>query len=255
MAVALHRNRWLKIGAALTLCLMASLSQAALVLSGTRVLYPADQREVTLKLTNEGNGPILVQAWIDEGDPNATPDQVKVPFTLAPPLFRLDPKKGQAVRIIYTQEPLAQDKESLFWLNALEVPPRSADSDGDASRLQLAIRSRIKLFFRPAGLSGRANDAPEKILWSFARKSDGGYALKASNPTPYHVTFSKVSVQSGGKNYVNEDGAMVAPGAAVQLDIGSLSAVDTDIPAVVHYSTINDYGTAVPGEFHGDAKK
>lgn len=254
MAVALHRNQWLKIGAAFALGLMASLSQAALVLGGTRVLYPADQREVTLKLTNEGSGPVLVQSWIDDGNPNATPDQVKVPFTLAPPLFRLDPKKGQALRIIYTQEPLAQDKESLFWLNALEVPPRSADGESSSSRLQLAIRSRIKLFFRPTGLSGRANDAPGKVLWSFVRKSDGGYALKADNPTPYHVTFSKVIVQSGGKDYVNEEGAMVAPGAAVQLDMGRLAAVETDIPTVVRYSAINDYGTAVPGEFHGGAK-
>ena len=78
------------------------------------MLYPADQREITLKLSNEGSGPVLVQSWIDDGDPNAAPDQVKVPFTLTPPLFRLDSKKGQTLRIIYTQEPLAKDRESLF---------------------------------------------------------------------------------------------------------------------------------------------
>ena len=59
-----------------------------------------------------------------------------MPFTMVPPLFRLDPKKGQMLRIVYTQEPLATDKETLFWLNVLEVPPR--DGDTSASPLYWA---------------------------------------------------------------------------------------------------------------------
>jgi chaperone protein EcpD len=104
-------------------CLVSS-AHASVVISGTRVVYQAKEREVTVKLSNEGSSPALVQVWLDTGNPNATPDESDVPFTLTPPLFRLDPKKGQSLRLIYTQEPLPQDKESLFWLNVLEVPPR-----------------------------------------------------------------------------------------------------------------------------------
>ncbi|HEY9272278.1 fimbrial biogenesis chaperone [Achromobacter sp.] len=245
------RFKWHAAFAALSVAVMATSANAAVVLSGTRVIYSSSQREVTLKLTNEGDGPVLVQSWIDDGDPNATPDQVKVPFTLTPPLFRLDPAKGQTLRIIHTQEPLPQDRESLFWLNALEVPPRAGF---EANRLQIAIRSRIKLFFRPAGLPGKAGDAPDKLRWRFVRKPNGGYVLSASNPSGYYVTLSRVSVQAAGKQHVNEEGAMVAPHAATEFDFGSLTAVDSEIPSVVRYTTINDYGAAVSGEFHAGSQ-
>ncbi len=140
---------------------LASSAHASVVINGTRVIYRAKDREVTIRLSNEGTAPALVQAWLDTGDPNTTPDESNVPFTLTPPLFRLDPKKGQSLRLIYTQEPLPQDKESLFWLNVLEVPPRAdgGASSNDRNLLQLAFRSRIKVFFRPAGLQGDADDA------------------------------------------------------------------------------------------------
>jgi len=42
------------------------------MLSGTRVVYPAQQREVSIKLTNDdAQFPRLVQAWIDTGDENS----------------------------------------------------------------------------------------------------------------------------------------------------------------------------------------
>jgi len=79
------RSKWRTALSALSITLMATTAQAAVVLSGTRVIYPAQEHEVTPKLTNEGKGPVLVQAWIDDGDLNVTLDQVKAPFTLTPP--------------------------------------------------------------------------------------------------------------------------------------------------------------------------
>lgn len=246
--------KWRTALLACSVALTATTVNAAVVLSGTRVIYPAQEREVTLKLTNEGQTPVLVQAWIDAGDPNATPDQVKVPFTLTPPLFRLDPHKGQTLRMIYTQDPIPQDRESLFWLNALEVPPRTADSPS-ANALKLAIRSRIKVFLRPAGLSGKVNEAASQVQWRFVRKPAGEYVLAARNPTPYHVTFSRVSATAGGKTYTNEEGFMVAPHATIEVNIGHAAAVGNEIPSAVRYTTVNDYGAAVAGEVHTDAKE
>ena len=120
----------------------------------------------------------------------------------------------------------------------------------DANRLQLAIRSRIKLFFRPVRLPGTANEAPGQVLWSFVKKPNGKYALAAQNPTAYHVTFSRVHVRTGGNDYTNEEGAMVAPYSMVELDIGHVMVIDKEIPAQVQYTTVNDYGAAVSGEFH-----
>ncbi|PJI52023.1 molecular chaperone EcpD, partial [Methylobacterium radiotolerans] len=60
---------------------------------------------------------------------------------------------------MHTGEPMPQDKESVFWLNVLEIPPKDK---ANQNLLQMAFRSRIKLFYRPAGLKGKAEDAPSQ---------------------------------------------------------------------------------------------
>jgi len=241
--------------AALALSSLLGVAQAGVVIGGTRVVFPEKEREVTVKLSNEGTTPALVQSWLDNGNVHSLPDESKVPFTLTPPLFRLDPKKSQSLRLIYTQESLPKDKESLFWLNVLDIPPR-ADTAGAASGanlLQLAIRSRIKVFFRPAGLTGNATDAAAKVTWKVVQKEKGGYVLEAANPTPYHVTFGKISAQAGDKVLASELTGMVAPQATEDFDLGK-----TPPPAGadlrVDYTFISDYGAELTGNYRQAAK-
>ncbi|RQR29029.1 molecular chaperone [Burkholderia sp. Bp9143] len=224
----------------------AGIAEASVVIGGTRVVYPEKEREVTVKLTNEGTRPSLVQAWIDDGNVNALPDESKVPFTLTPPLFRLDPKKGQSLRLIYTNEPLAQDKETLYWLNVLDVPPQAADDPDTPNLLQLAFRSRIKLFFRPTSLEGVADESAAKVTWNFAPKAGGGYALEAKNPTPYHVTFTRMTVKSGGTTWKNETGGMVKPGGTEQFNVGNVASQPAG-PIEVDYTFLDDYGAGIDG--------
>lgn len=243
-------NLRLSVGAAMLIASLSGLTtaDASVVIGGTRVIYPEKEREVTVKMTNEGDRPSLVQAWIDDGHANALPDDSKVPFTLTPPLFRLDPKKGQSLRLIYTQEPLAQNKETLYWLNVLDVPPQATGDSNDPNMLQLAFRTRIKLFFRPAALQGVADESAEKVTWNFAPKSSGGYALQATNPTPYHVTFTKLVVKSGGATWTDDKGGMVKPGATEQFDVGNVPS-PSGAPIEVDYTFLNDYGAAIEGRY------
>jgi len=67
---------------------------AGIVVSGTRVIYPGDSHELTVHLSNEGKTSVLVETWMDQGDPNIKPEDAQVPFTLSPPVFRLDPTKA-----------------------------------------------------------------------------------------------------------------------------------------------------------------
>lgn len=64
-----------------TLAFSAFQSQASIVVSGTRVVYPGNEREITVKLSNTGKTPVLVQSWIDKGDVEARPEKIQVPFT------------------------------------------------------------------------------------------------------------------------------------------------------------------------------
>lgn len=237
----------LMLGIGLACALLASSAQASVTIAGTRVVYPLDQREVTVKLDNDSNLPSLVQVWLDDGDANAKPGDVKVPFVITPPIFRMDAKKGQMLRVMSSGgEALPQDRESLYWLNLLDIPPKP-EASADANTLQVAYRTRIKMFARPAKLAGKPEDAPAQLSWKIVASPDGkGQAVSVSNPTPYHVSFSEIGVQSGGKTFKNEEGGMVAPYATQVLPIRNMSAVAAG--AKVKYSAINDYGGAIVGD-------
>ncbi|MFC3650399.1 molecular chaperone [Dyella humi] len=237
--------------AGLFLCagIFAGRSEASVVIGGTRVVYPAQEKEVTIKLTNQGVKPALVQVWLDDGDAKSTPTSSKVPFEVLPPFFRLDPTKGQAVRVMYTKEPLPTDKETLFWVNVLEVPPKSAN-DG-RNLLEFAFRTRIKLFFRPAGLPGTVNSAPEKLTWKLVNGEGGkGMALQVTNPTPYYVNFAHVGLKMGErsisqKGEKGEKGGMVAPGGTTTFPLSELSSRPTgDVKA--QFDVITDFGAINP---------
>ncbi len=227
-------------GLALAL-LLAQTAAASVVINGTRVVYPGDQREVTVKLDNKGASPALVQAWLDEGDPGVTPENSGAPFVLTPPVSRIEPHKGQTLRLMYTGKPLPQDRESVFWLNVLEVPP-TPTGEGAKNYLQLAFRSRIKVFFRPGALAGRANDAPAQLHWRVVPTVGGqGLSLECSNPTAYHVSFSRVGVTVAGERHEFDKGGMVAPGAKALFPLPGL--VRTPGPGTeVDFTSINDYG-------------
>ncbi|MBO0237257.1 fimbria/pilus periplasmic chaperone, partial [Vibrio parahaemolyticus] len=78
--------------------------------------------------------------WLDTGDASETPDTIKTPFQITPPISRIDAKGGQTLRIrLMDKNGLPQDKESLWWLNILDIPPtvRTAGKE-DQNFLQLA---------------------------------------------------------------------------------------------------------------------
>lgn len=229
----------------LALCLGTPAAQANVLIGGTRVVFPAKDGEVTVRLTNDNDHPVLVESWIDRGDVHSTPESVDVPFLITPPLFRMEAKKEQSLRIVFTKEQLPADRESLFWLNVLEVPPKPTGPQAEGQNLlQLALRSRIKLFYRPTGLQGDPLKAPAALTWKIV--ADGkGYALVAHNPTPYNVTISELSVASGGNNISAELG-MVAPLSDLRLPLHGEQKPAAG--SVVSYTAINDYGA-------GDAYK
>jgi chaperone protein EcpD len=225
-------------------CLASASASANVIIAGTRVVFPAQDGEVTVRLSNDNTNPALIEAWIDNGDPHSTPDKVDTPFLITPPLFRMEAHKDQSLRILYTQgkQPLPSDRESLFWLNVLEIPPKPAGKQAlDRNYLQLAIRSRLKLFYRPAGLAGDPLKAPADVTWKTVSDAHG-YALEAHNPTPYHVTLLKVSLQVGAVQY-SADTGMVDPQGTLRLHVKNLTGA-APAGAAVAYDIVNDYGAA-----------
>ena len=222
--------------------LFSSPSWGSVVITGTRQIYAAKQKEITIKLNNDGSVPALVQSWVDSGDVASNPSTAKAPFVLTPPLARIDPGKGHALRLMFTGAPLPSSTESVFWLNVLEIPPKSKEVE--ASTLQMAFRSRIKIFYRPEGLAGNPTDAIAQVKWRLvAIDNDKGYALEAFNPSAYHVSIASLSLVVGERRTAANEG-MVAPGETKQFPLAALEA-HPGTGAEVEFAAINDYGAHV----------
>ncbi|SNY61448.1 chaperone protein EcpD [Enterobacter sp. CC120223-11] len=185
---------------------------ASVVIHGTRVIYPSSEKEVTIRLENKGEKSSLVQTWIDKGDSSAKVSQIEVPFIILPPVSRIEPAQGQTLRITYTGNNLPKDRESVFWLNVLDIPPKPEHAAGNS--IEMAFRSRIKLFYRPVELNISSYDeAIEKLTWS-AKPCGKTQCITINNPTPLFVTVSKIQSMSGDKVIALQAGDMISPFSA-----------------------------------------
>ena len=229
------------------LALLASVAaQAEVIVHGTRVLFPGKEREVTVRIQNTGKRPALVQAWADDGtNEKSTPEMANAPFVLRPPMFRLYQGKSQVLRILSTAANLPKDRESLYWLNVLDIPPApsSAKTEVDATPInymQLSVRTRLKLIYRPEGLNAvDAAEAQEHLQWSVVSHGSG-WALQANNPTPYYVNLSSVGLSANGQNYPYGDIGLVAPASVAVFPLKGLNHK----PAAgdVQFQYVNDQG-------------
>jgi len=222
---------------------MSTVASASVILHGTRLIYPGESRDKSIVAENNGTFPVLVQAWIDDGDDTASVGNTRVPFALTPPLFKLNPSNTQSLRVIYDHSPLPADRESLFWLNVLEIPPNAQTPSSTGNQLRMTFRSRIKMFYRPPGLSSDQRAAGRAIKWSLQRDSGQIWSLIAENPSPYYVTFSAIDAKINNANQkVTAD--MVEPFGRLVFKLPrplSGNPVLND----VEYSFIDDYGALI----------
>lgn len=217
-------------------------SIAGVTIMGTRVIFPGNEKEISIRTNNKGDKPALVQIWIDDGKANADLNSVKVPFLVTPPVFRVEPGKGQSLRLIYNGMSLPQDRESLYWFNLLEIPPVNKNITAK-NRLELAFRTRIKIFYRPHNLKENSIEVFNRLQWSTVSDPKKGTGIKITNPTPYHFSFDTGTFTLGDKKYfMNMD--MVSPGYSKEFYADKGAAPAGNISQVTVY-VLNDYGTAV----------
>ena len=166
-----------------TLLLVAATAHAGVIINGTRLVYQGDKKESSLGLSNPDTTDYLVQSWVDSGGKNLA----KAPFLITPPLFRLDAKEDNVLRVVRTGGNLPEDRESLYWLN-IKAIPSSKHVEG-MNTLQIAINTRIKLLYRPSSIQGKPEDVADKLEWHRE-----GNDLVVNNPTPFYMNFQSVTL-------------------------------------------------------------
>ena len=208
---------------------------ASVQIGTTRVIYHGDAKNVSVQITNPGKYPVLLQSWTDDGRQEVRPDKMRTPFILTPPLTRVNAGAGQTLRLSYTGAPLPVDRESVYWLNILEVPPISQQ---DTNQIQVAFRSRIKLFFRPKNLDDKgAQVAISQIKWRIDNNK-----LTLFNPTPYFVSAVAIHI-SNGTNTNTQPVDMLSPRSNQEFLLPKevlLKNINS-----ISVSAINDYGATI----------
>ncbi|AKJ41297.1 fimbrial biogenesis chaperone [Pragia fontium] len=200
------------------------IGHAAVTLDRTRVVFDGGSKSVSLNISNENQQqPYLAQAWLEDEQQNKL---LSGPLVITPPVQRLEPGAKSMIRITAASGQLPQDKESLFYLNLREIPPVS----DKPNVLQIALQTKIKLFYRPKALKRDPDSVWQDQLVLHAE--GGGYRIE--NPTPYYITV--IGLAGSEKQSLEGDfeTVMLAPNSSARVKSAAYGKP--------YLTYINDYG-------------
>lgn len=217
------------LAAAWMFSIVAQQAQAAIALDRTRVIFNGDQSSISLSISNQNKQlPYLAQGWLED----ETGKKIQEPMTVLPPVQRIEPGKPSQIKIqaLPLTKRLPQDRESLYYFNLREIPPKS----DKPNTLQIALQTRIKLFYRPAAIAIQKNAAPAQEQMTLTRQGD---KYVVNNPTPYYVTIVDASNKIAGAGAKGFEPFMVPPMSNAPLTVSAASVGTTPV-----LTYINDYG-------------
>ena len=125
----------------------------------------------------------------------------------------------------------------------LEVPPKSNED----TRLSFAVRTRIKMFYRPKALKGDPMEWMDRVSWKVV-KGEKGWMAEASNPSPFHMSMFSISLGTDGKYDVVADGGMVNPKDKASFPLTGTDNMSRVTQKTLRVEYVNDYGGATTKE-------
>lgn len=222
--------------------LIAQSAYSAIALDRTRVIYNEGEKSVSITLSNENkNSPYLAQAWIE----NEKDEKVNSPFIVTPPVHRIeaDAKSQIKVQSIPAISQLPKDRESVYYLNVREIPPRS----DKPNVLQIALQTKIKLFYRPSGIiqKDRMDLIPQENEIKISKQ---GNNFVVKNPSPFFMSITKL--KKGNSDVDKFEPVMVPP--LGEMSLGSTAGDIGASPTLVY---LNDFGGTVDLKFTCNASQ
>lgn len=193
-------------------------------LGATRLIYPTDKEQVTLKVYNtDKNSNYLVQSWVTDENNKKISD-----FVITPPLFVIKADSDNLLNVVFTgdKSKLPKDREKLYYLNSKVIPSLTEEEQKIDNALLISTTSKIKLFTRPANLNVTSFTSYENLKCSYELNK-----LKINNPTPFYMNLSSLKIN--GKEV--EPAITIPPETIFHLDTTNKSKKIT-------FNFINDYG-------------
>ncbi|WP_050567199.1 fimbrial biogenesis chaperone [Vibrio owensii] len=213
-------------------CLMAIVTFD--VMSGVKPVHTREviglDNEYKVDIVNTSDNKYLVQAWLE--DLNGS--KKNIPVVLTPPIFEIENYGTGLIRLLPITNSLPKDRESVFWLNTQEIPQKSKDQG--VNRLQMAVRTRIKIFLRPKQLSIQGlKEASSNLVWS---KHDT--YITATNDSPYYLSMGELMIETNNNSERLPDRFdMVPPFSTQNYDLPELYQ---NKPITIKHGVINDFG-------------
>lgn len=204
---------------------------AGIIIGGTRFVFGENQHSINVAIQNKSKNVYLINARTETGGDwigSNISSSKESPFIVTPPLFTLKPNGENTLRIIRTPGEMPKDKESLFTLDIAAIPSGKSEPNS----VQIAVRTKLKLFYRPANLKGNPQKAYTQLQW---RREGDNVFIK--NVSPYYVTLFQLSA-----NGVPIDNAGMVPPEGTRI-VNWCHGSDT---CQLRWQTINDYGRIMP---------
>lgn len=158
--------------------IMSNSASAALALDATRYIYNGSTSFISAIANNESDEMYGGQVWID----NITESDTRPTFVTTPSFFKINGNSRQVFRIMKMSDHMPKDKESIYWLNLQEIPQANKGSG-----LSMAIRTRVKLIYRPEAIVKGRSGAEKNMT---IQHLPGQQWLV--NSTPYIFAISEV---------------------------------------------------------------
>ena len=217
-------------GVGLASCVLSSTNVlAAISMDRTRIIFEGMQKSVSLNVANNNKQlPYLAQGWIE----NEKGEKITSPLIVLPPIQRIEPAKSSQVKIeaLPAINSLPQDRESLFYFNLREIPPKS----DKPNTLQIALQTRVKLFYRPKAIISGPNTVPWQQKLTLLKE---GNSVTINNPTPYYVTVIEAGESNQSAPIKDFKPIMLAPFSEQNLGVNSHQLGNTPV-----LTYVNDYG-------------
>ncbi|CAI1077076.1 Chaperone protein papD precursor [Serratia entomophila] len=215
-----------------------SVSLAALSVDHSRLILNEGEKAVSITVHNQNNHvPYLAQAWLED----ASGQKISQPLVALPPIQRIEAGSKTSVRVqdINSHAQLPSDRESVFYFNLREVPPKSEKKNS----LQLALQTRLKVFYRPKQLKVERNARTVPGMEKLSIRKEGK-RYQVTNPTPYFITVVSARKILSGSNVDKFEPFLISPYETVTVNWNEGVLVNTLV-----LSTINDYGARVDVSF------
>ncbi|MDD8344950.1 fimbria/pilus periplasmic chaperone [Escherichia coli] len=212
----------------------AQVSYGSVILLGTRIIYPSDKQSQDIRFQSSDTVPSVISLWINKNVNSSQGDNS--PFVVTPTVFKIEPGKGQSARLMFTGMALPEDRESLYYLNFVQLPA----SNRDANKLLVSYKSTVKLIYRPENLNYDIDKLSNYLKADLRNITQGQITIK--NESPFYVTLTRLSILHNDKVLANnseKDLSMLSPFSS---SIYKIKPQSIPTGTLIQVNLINDLG-------------